>query len=606
MKLKLYFPNAFVGIGIGFLSFLSIFLGGIHPSVDYYIAIVLYCLLVPFVLQYIYHRSFSLSGNLKRVILLLAFLFSQFVCIGESFHFVHDFSLCFGNWILLFVWILKSGVYTGVFFRIFSFITHSICQYEITEKDTSSFPIKRFFWINIAARVFVQILYFPCCFDYDGGYSLRLFLAPDGVLNAHHPFFVQLLQISFYRLGQIFGNPSIGMALLTLVLIAIDCLVIVYGLRLLKQMNVRAKWIKIVGYIFAFFPVFPIISINPTKDGMFAYACLLYFLTLLKLRISEGYCLRQSRFLCLHGLAILAVALTRHQGIYIVFLEFVVLLLWYRKFWKQLLLCSLPAIAAVMIFTKVILPSFEIIPGGKQEAIGMLFKQTALCLKEHPEDVTLSELASINQIMNADSIVARYTPTTTDYVKGCYKYFLPEKKFIEGPWGIKKLDDSEEIAYLKAYLWTWARMFLRHPITYIEAQLGIFYGYFYNKGSAIIGFDWVWMHTATSPEYAFEQNLLFTLPSNAIVYRLAHYPPFSWLFAVPYYLWIATILIFWVIMTKDYKGLVLFFPIFLSMCVLLICPVVDGRYIYPIFMALPFMLIYVLNNHSKNNSICQE
>lgn len=588
MHIKSFFykptiANWSIGLLILLLSVLVLVLSSIYPPIDYAVSVVFYALFLPFALQLCERKDLKLKKSLRILSACMAFLFSQFICIGESFYLAHNLSLLFGSVILMGLWLVKSFLYGWIAYKIVSEIIYRICSCQL-QQDDSILNLKRLFWVNVATRLFCQFCYFPCCFDYDGGGSLRTFLDPDVPLSAHHPFFVQLLQIGFYRIGQFFGNPSIGMALLTVLLIFAGSSVVIYGVKVLKMMGSPSKWIRRVAYLFAFFPLFPIVSVFPTKDGMFAYAFLYYCLTLLQLYLSNGSCLTKGKYLWLHGLAFLLVCLTRHQGIYIVAIEAVALLFVYRKRWQRLTLSVAPALCASLLFTKVLLPIWGVVPGGKQEVLGILFQQTAYCLKCDPNSATIEERESINAILNADTIAAHYKYTITDPVKMYYR-----------------ADKAKEIENLRNYMDTWWSMLLRHPFRYIEAHLGVFHGFFYNRGSAIIGFDWVWMHTATKPEYAFDQFLGLTLNSNRIVHTSGLFPPLSWLASVPYYLWFATLLLLLIVYKRDYRAMVMALPIFLSMCVLLICPVSDGRYTYPIVFTLPFLFVFVLNNHPQNN-----
>lgn len=566
-------------LGVLLLSWTPCHKGIFLPSADYWILVCVYAIVGSIVFACCKSNPNKIPKKYCVLSLVLSVVFSLFISIGESFFLTQSMYLCLGSLILFIHWLAKTILYAYLTFPIVKYITGKICYYQMAQDDTT-LSEKKLWIVNISSRLFFLIVYFPCNFDYDAGFSLNSFLSFDEQLTDHHPFFVQLLQISFYRLGLFLGNPSIGMALLTLVLILFSTSVIVYGAKVLKELGTSSRWIKRVTYIFAFFPLFPIISVSPTKTGFFAYSFLFFFLTLLRIYATKGGCLCNLRFLLLHSLSILLVCLTRHEGVYIVTLEALLMTFAYYKLWRRLVISNVLAICAFMFFQKILLPAWNVEPGGKQEIFGIFFNQTAYCLKQHPDDITLQEVESINRILPVEEIVRDYQPHITDYVKMHY---------------IK--DSEHETENLKAYLKTWCSMFLRHPLTHFEAYLNVTYGFFYNKGVAVIGFDWDWMNRTIEPQYVFKQNLMFTLPSNVIAYRAARFPFLSWLASITYYIWAALLLVTMLIAKNKSRILTIVLPIILSLCVLLICPVVDGRYAYPIVFTLPYLLMLALKNH---------
>ena len=368
---------------------------------------VFYGLATPFLLGWASKHSSSATFSLKVLAGILALLFSQFVTIGGSFYHIHSWALCFGNWIAVLIWLIRSFVYGYVFYQMLLSVLCIIENYQAPSVAPTLFNYRRWFILIVAARVLALALFYPCVFGFDAAVGLRTFLDPDCASCDHHPYFIQLIHGLFFTIGKSVGHLSVGMAFLSILSILFSSAIILYGLRLLQRARLSNGWLLAIAILYALFPLYPYLSVNPTKDGLFAYAFLLYLFSLYELVSTQGACLLRPRFLILHSLAILLVCLTRHQGIYIVIAECLLLLIYYRHFWKRILLVAFPSLFLVFAYSHILLPYNNVEPGGKQEVYGTLFQQTAYYLKQHPEDVKPEERAAINRVLDCDTIAAK-------------------------------------------------------------------------------------------------------------------------------------------------------------------------------------------------------
>ena len=605
MILKFSFPrpslwHCLCGLAVILVSFSPVLTGllGIRALLPKYT--IFYGVTIPFLLAFFEKYSLNASFSLKVFSAIIAFIFSQFVTIEGSFYHMHSWALCFNSWTTIVTWCLRSFVYGFVFYKISLGIACIIENTYATSAKEYQLNYSKWLILIVCARLFALFLFYPLVFGFDSAVGLRTFMDPDCATTNHHPYFVQLIHALFFSIGKVIGHISVGFFVLGLLSILFSSAIILYGIRLMQYAKLSSSFLIAFVLTYALFPLYPYLSINPTKDGLFAYTFLLYLFTLFELFITETRCLNEKRYLFLHSVSILLLCLTRHQGIYIVLVECALLLFCFKSNWKGIILMSVPALCLVTAHNKVLLPFLNVEPAGKQEVYGTFFQQTAFYLQQHPDDVTTSELLAINRVLNSDTIVAKYEFDRTDPVKNGYEYNPWYRLYNGAPSIFRHIDHSHEAEDLKAYRSAWFSMGLRHPLTYIEASLAVSAGFFYNFNRLLLETEPKWAENgaATTPEYRFVHFNKAARIYNNRIYSWFKYPVLNWIIAIPYYNWAAIFLLGILFYRKDFKGLIIFLPILLSLGILLICPMIYGRYSYPIVMGLPLLFIYTL--YSKN------
>lgn len=562
---------------------------------------VVYCIVLPFVLEASYVKNQERKTKVhKFVVVLLSFLLSAFLTLGYSIEVSHNFSLCYVNLLAASISLIKFGLLGYVFFHLISLII--IWLERPLQISDVRFNLKKVFLILVSTRLLLMILCFPGFFDFDAAFGLRTILNEGEVLCNHHPLFVQLIHGTFFNIGKMIGYPVIGMCILSIVSIVVSAFIMIYGLCLLRRIGLEKKWLMGITAIYTALPIFPVVTLYITKDGFFAYSFLLYFTTVFELFITKGKVCKEFRFILLHLLSIIFVCLTRHQGVYIVILETVVLLCYYGRLWWFVLRCTIPAFLLVWLFNNVLLPCLDVEPSNKKEMYGMLFQQTAYYLSQHPDDVTDSELKAVSVILDPTLIVDRYQYNIVDDVKSCYVYTEKGDDASDGMLHFRHVNHSGETDALKKYRHAWFSMFLKHPFTYIEATSAVIGGFFYNNGTCIYHIDTQWSEStlATNNEFTFYHFDTFANLYNKYIARVLRLPIISILFAMPYYIWLFLIITGLLLIRKDMMGISLIFPILLSIGVLFLCPVATGRYEWPIIMCLPLIVSYIKYSNNTN------
>lgn len=568
---------------------------GIRPAFTYVLRTGVYCVVCPTLMVYIIAKARP-AMHQRTAILPVVFttLLSQFTVLGEVYCLTDRFDIYNSLPISWATWLLNSAVWFTIFFPIVKRTIEWLDRPTTRLNSPSLNWRKLIFWI-IAVRVVFFACFYPCIFDYDGAFGLRTMLAPGEVVSNHYPYFVQLAHAVFYRIGaSLFGRPDIGMALLTLTWVAASSAIILYATRATECVAGTGA-AKAVGYILALFPLFPLLSAYPTKDSFFSYSFLLYTACLLKLHVSRGECIKQWRFIALFIASMTLLCFTRNQGIYILTITSIYLLWLYRRlFCRIVIACAIP-IALTFVVNICYLPAIGVEPASNAEAYNMLFQQTALYLRTYPHDTRDNEINAINTILNADAIADAYLPWITDPVKGGYHYgLIKTREKTDTLDHFRHRNTAGESEALSEYRKAWMSMFLRHPGTYVDAELAVIWPFFAPGRAYLLSVHMGWENTtATSPEYSFYHvTSIGRIWSTAMNY-LAMMPLTDIIFGVFAYVWLALLLVLMLLRRKDWQGLGVFLPIALSLLFLCICPTASARYAYPVVIALPLLFAYI-------------
>lgn len=202
-------------------------------------------------------------------------------------------------------------------------------------------------------------------------------------------------------------------------------------------------------------------AITIIKDTLFSWISVWYFLATLEIVRTGGSWLSERRWFIAFVVLSLLLALTKKTGIYVVCVETVVLLVCYRKQWIKLLFAgAVPSLTIWVLFPVLVFPALSVLPGGEQEALGILFQQTARYVVEHGDEVTDAEKVAIDAVLPYDQLPELYEPLNRDRVKDEYRL------------------ETVQSADKQEYYRVWLSMFLRHPSSYIEATFANIAGFF--------------------------------------------------------------------------------------------------------------------------------
>lgn len=400
----------------------------------------------------------------------------------------------------------------------------------------------------------------------------------DIYLSNHFPYFTTLLMGGAVRLGIWLGDSAIGVALYSLVQMLVMAFALTGVWFYLCRAGLSERCLK-AGLLFtAFFPSYPMYAICMMKDPMFGLLGLLLAVFLYEAVRTKGEAFRSRKFCAALSADCLLLMLFRSQGVYILAVIVIAALAAWRRYWRRVALSMLlPLILFQGVWIHVLLPAWNVAPGGRQEALGVFFQQTARYVSLYPQDVTEEERRAVGQVLDYENLAENYSPKLADGVK-----FTFNQDCTSGE--------------LREYFKAWLSMFLKHPGVYAEAVINNCSDYFYlpytgdlycvsfknRSGWKEDGDLFVHMTFDNSGVRSFFEVLV----------RLAQrIPVINLLFSIGAYSWVVAYFFFCMIRKKKYMLLIPGLAAILSVGILLIGPA-NGRfrYIIPLFYQVPFLL----------------
>lgn len=298
-------------------------------------------------------------------------------------------------------------------------------------------------------------------YNYHCGLADTVELISDEVLLVdHHSVLYTIIVGAFVKLGRaLFASENTGVFIYVILQELVTAGVLSHALYKLKKYRVGFKVRMIILLFFCFFPWIPRYAITVTKDTLFADFLLLYLLKILDIVYERADGIRVA---CKVRLLIYAIMLflLRKNGLYVVILS-LPWLIWFDRRWvKTIIMILFFVLASKLTYSDVILPAAQITDGSIREALSVPLQQTGRYLRYYEDEVTAWEKAAIDAVVPYEIILTGYNPGNADPVKNNWR---------------KEATGTD----IKNYLTAWARMFIKHPLTYVAATANNYYAYFY-------------------------------------------------------------------------------------------------------------------------------
>ena len=427
-----------------------------------------------FALWLLYRHHFLLKKEkgkyFSKTCIIFACIFSVVMVTGMSFKKYDSFAFVIQN---KFQIIYSSAFFIGFAILFYTLLEMFFCY--IDEKSLDSNVKYSILFLDkhpfIGPFCFLLVCWLPYWLAYFPGSAMwdafRQFNYYFGIekWSDHHPVFSTIVYGGFMQLGRMIHSDNMGIFLCALFQHVLFGGSIAFGLYYMKKWGVPQN-IRVAALLF--FGLCPIVAFWPhsvMKDVSFDALILIYATLILDLirKINKGKC--TSRNLLYMGAAGILASLMRHNGIYIVVasLAFLACLRMEKKARIKIALGAMLMMVCTTITSDVLIRVVGAVEGSSGLALSVPFQQTARYVKEHGEEVTEEEREVINAVLNYDRLAERYDPDISDPIKGTYKD-----------------DDSKLSAYIKI----WFQMYLKHPVTYLEATISNSYSYFYPNGES--------------------------------------------------------------------------------------------------------------------------
>lgn len=329
------------------------------------------------------------------------------------------------------------------------------------------------FFLILLSWLPVFLAYFPGICAYDA--PVQTGQAAENYYFDHHPILHTMLIKAAMRLGSgVFGDTNMGISVYTVCQMLFLAAAMSYGVKQLHHFGIRVRWQVLVVFLGMFYPFNWYMSVSMTKDTVFTGFLLLLLVALASLLLEN----RQSLKLCGTDVALLVgtvgMILFRNNGKFamLVPLVFLVLMvLWGRegrRLWLRLLLVCGTAFLLGNISLSVLFSVTNAEQGDRREMLSMPIQQLARCMIYHggvgvltEDDGTMNDTdkAFINDFL-LDESYREYDPHISDPVKRHTNTYVV--RYRSGD-----------------FLRTYWHLLCQYPGDFINAGLALNAGFFY-------------------------------------------------------------------------------------------------------------------------------
>ena len=289
---------------------------------------------------------------------------------------------------------------------------------------------------------------YPGSITADSCSQIRSWLGMEQI-NASHSILCTIIYGSLFRFGLSLGDEGLGIFLCLIAQGVLNLtamgLTAVAGYR-----HTKSKWwyCSIIAF-FAILPTWQNAAQIVLKDVFHTGCCLLFYLQYLK-------CLREkdkkslSNVIML-GICALLIVYTRSAAFCLAVISIAVLVIVYWKKYLIPYLCCLLAIIGLFVFSnQVLYPRLNVLEERESENYSLPFQQVALYCKTYQQEMSSSEIQTIDRTLDFEKIIAEYTPMNSEPVKATFH---------------GSAQDHDE--FWKLY----RKMLYRHPGVFVKALL---------------------------------------------------------------------------------------------------------------------------------------
>ena len=463
----------------------------------------LFCIIMIPILFAVYHyiyRSVCPPNSLHSLTVTIpAVLFSLLMLVGNSFTQAGSLSMLkgFHNGQFIKVCIKFTGSYIFFSFMI-AFLYHALDKYRANYCShqpgikllhhyisiINRYPFRTTFITltliyipyiivsypaNIMGDAYAQMLQaYPELGIITPSYLNGRLLSDTVYLSSHHPIVHTLLMHAFLQIGATFFHSyNIGIFLFALLQFFFLLTAVSFAVKLLITQTVMPPgFIVCVVLYYIISPRIQSYMFLITKDVIYS-TFFLYFIIFLYLNMKMP-CLKHHILLILSGFGMI---LFRNEAKYILLLSLPVIAILQPTCKKFIIKYCVAIVLFCLLFFRLLLPICHVNPGSIREMLSVPFQQTARCVKEHENEITLEEKEAIASVLDYSSIGKNYNPDRSDAVKDTFQENCSREDLVH-------------------YFKIWFRMFLKYPGSYFQATIGNYYSYFYPGGKLFNDFSY--------------------------------------------------------------------------------------------------------------------
>lgn len=545
---------------------------------------------------------FNERENNDKIIKLLAFLFSIFMIIGDSFEAIGSTKLIFGSISNIIVSLISFIGYFFFFKITLTLIYDFLNKRKINYKKSDNKYINAVFEKHSIICPMIIILvcwmpyiisFYPVILSADPANQIKQFYGlktryVDGVklidekvlITNDNPVLHTVLLGGSVKVGEtLFDSHNFGLFIYSIIQITILLLALSSTIHYMKKLKIPYYIRIIVLLIYSLIPVFPFYAMDCNKDIIYTSFIILFIIQLFDLVKNKNTDISIKKVLLISFLSVL-ITLTRNNGLYLVLLSLPFLLfIYYKNNRKKIMIMIITPLIFYLTTVNIIFPAFKITSGNKREMLSIPFQQTARYVKYHEDELTEKEKEIIDRILIYDTLADRYVPTLADQVKNKYNAYSTKK-------------DREE------YFKVWFNGLKKHPGTYVEATLHNIYGYFYPNTSS-----WYFYYKRSTKldnrgiDFNYHYNNLDGSRKVLSSYGLAFpkIPGIGLIVNIGINTWLILMMITFLIKKNQPEYLIVLSPAISTIFMCIASPAnTYFRYVIPYVFAMPLLIVFIL------------
>ena len=509
-------------------------------------------------------------------------IFGFLFVMGQSFKTYGNMLLFMANTFQLFMAIITWLGLSILFYLLITMLIEALNNAKLHEAEGDLSP-KKVFWISFIA-IFIcylvwSLLNCPGTFNPDAEQQIDQVLGNNEWENVHPPF-GSIIMGGLYKFGLNVGAPNLGAYLYILLQNTVCAFAFAYMVKKSYEWGCGKKAAIWMLLFFAINPFWLTYAQLYNKDQLYIGVMTFFTIFIADIIIKKEVSVPDIVKLTLTALV---AALLRKNGIYSIVPTLFVLIFVIKKTDRKKLISILAGVIIVYeLVNKVLYPALGIKDGSIREALSIPFQQTANYVKYHGDDVTKEEQQIIDEVLDYDVLAENYTPFISSPVKDTYK---------------------EDSTKLPAYFGIWAKMFFKHPDSYVNAFINQTYGYLTPVYSDLAGVD--------SDEQKWEKRRGMTHMTGSgpqIVKQTKNMaeqtPIIKYLGDPGLYTWILVLATILLLKKKKYKEEIFFVPNIVNLLVCFASPANgSSRYALPFIAMTPIYIFWVVKNYKNDAEI---
>lgn len=407
----------------------------------------------------------------------------------------------------------------------------------------------------------------PAVLDYDAIKQLDM-LAGLRPMTDHHPF----VHTMFIKLCLFIGGSSTtAYAVIQMLLLS---LIFAFSTSWLYSKGVSKCVCLIIAAYFALNPVHASFSVTMWKDVLFGGFILLLTVALGEVTLTKGECLRKPSWFLLLLLSVLGTAFFRNNGPMVLAALAVVLLLVFRRAWKQWIAVFACVFLLLGIVKGPVFDAVGVAPTTFTESLGIPLQQVARVVAVGG-DITQEQLKTLDTFVSVETIKKNYYPYCVDNIKS---------EVYGADFHHEVLEENKG-----EFFRLWFELLVKNPKIYVESYLDSTYGFWYPLSDSFVAY-WNNVHEN-------QLGLERSSPSPAFTRGLGLVAEKGWKMNIPS-LCVFVVIFFaavaWV--KKGKRVLIPFLPVILLwLTILVAAPIATSlRYVYYAFTAVPVLAAFAL------------